>query len=473
VTRRLGRGAVLCALLLAPSGRTSAQSRLRAAIDDLVHGEMARRRIPGLSLVVARDHRVVLSANYGVSSLESDAPVNERTSFEIASMTKQFTAAAILILADRGALALTDRVGKYFGDLPPAWESITIEQLMNHTSGLRDDWDEPDPFFTANTTADQFFGALKAAPLKFEPGTDWSYSCGPFVLGLIIERVTGKPYVQFMRETIFRPLGMSMTDVNDQVRVVSGRAAGYVLRDGEIRNGVRISAAAEARADVGIRSTARDLARWDAALDGASLLSATSRARMFTPATLVNGDPTIYGLGWFVAPFRGHTEIMHSGGFRTGFSTAIARYPDDRLTVIVLTNLQGAHAYSIARGVASLYNPDYRPIPLMPVRTDADSSRTRTAARVLAALRSGERPADLTPAANRLTSSMLVELRAELAHATAPVSVGCQSLRGREVAVFGTPIVANCFYRTGGDTSRFWTLSFTRDGRVAYVELEE
>jgi D-alanyl-D-alanine carboxypeptidase len=461
-------------MLLATLGRDAfGQSRLRAAIDDFVHGEMARRRIPGLALLVARDHRIILSANYGVSNLETDAPVNDRTSFQIASMSKQFTAAAILILAERGALALTDRVGKYFGDLPPAWESITIEQLMNHTSGLRDDWDEPDPFFTSNTTADQFFEALKAAPLKFEPGTDWSYSCGPFVLGLIIERVTGKSYAHFMRETIFERLTMSMTDVNDQVRVISGRAMGYALSDGVIRNGVRISPAAEARADVGIRSTARDLARWAAALDGTALLSATSHARMFTPTTLVDGDPTMYGLGWFISPFRGHTEVGHGGGFRTGFNTVIARYPDDRLTVIVLTNLVGAHAYSIARGVASFYNPDYRPIAMMAARPDVDSSRTRTAARVMAAFRNGERPADLLPVAHRIRFWTPAELRDELARATPPISVGCQSLGPRGVAVFGTPLVANCFYRTDGDKARFWTMSFTADGRVAYVELEE
>jgi CubicO group peptidase (beta-lactamase class C family) len=460
-------------LLMAAFVPTCAKVGPDAEIDHYVRAEMARRQIPGLSLLVAREHRVVLSANYGVANLELDAPVTDGTSFEIASMTKQFTDAAILLLAERGKLALTDRLSKYFSDLPPAWQSITIQQLMNHTAGLRDDWNEDDSFFYSKTTPKEFFEALKAAPLTFAPGTNWSYGCGPFVLGLLIQRVTGKPYAQFMRESIFQPLGMTSTDINDPAPIVPNRAAGYVIRDGVLRNGVRISPVAEARADVGIRTTTHDLARWDAALDGTLLLSATSRELMFTPGQLNNGEPIPSGLGWFIMPFRGHTEIFHDGAFRTGFGSVIARYPDDRLTVIVLANLQRTRAYSIARGVASFYNTDYRPIPMMEPRRDSDSSRTMTAARVMAALREGRTPVDLVPGASRLSPLSLGELREELAHASPINFVDCHDLHGKNVNVFHTAIVANCFYRTDGERRRFWTFSFTADGRVAYLELEE
>lgn len=434
---------------------------------------MVERRIPGLALLVARDHKIVLAADYGVASVELDAPVTERTAFEIASMTKQFTDAAILLLVDQGKLALDDRLSRYFPELPPAWQPITLRQLMNHTAGLRDDWDEDDSFFYSKTTPAEFFTALKAAPLKFPPGTDWSYGCGPFVLGLLIERVTGKPYARFMRETIFQPLGLRSTDVNDQGPIVAGRAAGYVIRDGVVRNGVRLSPAAEARADVGVRTTARDLAAWDAALDGGGLLSESSRKLMFTPARLAHGEPTPCGLGWFVTPFRGHIEVEHAGGFRTGFSTVIARYPDDRLTVIVLTNLQGAHAYSIARGIASFYNPDYRPIPMMETQADRDPSRTAIVTRILTAVGNGRTSEDLLPHASRWSQWTLAELRDVLADASAPVFIASQDLSGRGVSLLGTPIVANAFYRTDGRHPAFWTFSFTADGRVAYFELEQ
>src|SRR5260370_12934883 len=142
-------------------------------------------------------------------------------------------------------------------------------------------------------------------------------------------------------------LGMSSTDINDPTVSVPEGAARYVIRQGAIRIGIRIAAAAEARADVGIRTTTHDLALWDAALDGSSFLSASSRELMFTPGHLNNGDRIPYGLGWFITPFRGHTEIQHGGGFRTGFSSVLVRYPYYHLTIIVLTNIQAGHPYPI------------------------------------------------------------------------------------------------------------------------------
>ncbi len=457
--------------LLALTTSGSIAPPIETRIESYVRAEMGRRRIPGLALVVARNHRVVLARNFGSTNLEMKQPVTDRTEFAIASMSKQFTDAAVLLLAQRGRLALRDRISRYLPDLPVAWQSITLEQLMNHTSGLRDDWDEPDSFFTSRT-ADEFFQALKAAPLEFVPGTDWSYSCGPFLLGLVIERVTERSYSEFMRESIFAPLGLTSTRVNPP-SAAPDAATGYVIRQGELRTGVRISPAAEARADVGIRSTARDLARWDAALDGTLLLSAHSRERMFTPARLDDGEPTAYGLGWFITPFRGRTEIEHGGGFRTGFSSVIARYPEDGLTVIVLTNLQSAHAYSIARGVAAFYDDAYRSIATMPPEADPDSSRTQTVARILASLKEGRVPADLLPGVLRRSFWSADELRHELAHASPPMFIGRQLLAHGHAMAFETPLVENRFYRTDGDKSRYWTFSFAADGRVAYLELEE
>ena len=442
-------------------------------IDRYVRTEMATRRIPGLALLVAKNHRIVYAANYGVANLELQAPVTERTSFEIASMSKQFTDAAILLLADRGKLDLDDQLPKFFTDLPAAWNSITLRQLMTHTAGLRDDWDEDDPFFYSKTTPLEFFDVLKAAPLKFPPGTSFSYGSGPFVLGLVIERVSGQSYAAFMREHIFRPLGMSSTDVNDPVPVVPGRASGYVIRGDSLRNGVRISPAAEARGDVGIRSAARDLMRWDAALDGSTLLSEGSRRAMFTPGRLTNGEVVPYGFGWYILPFRGHTEISHDGGFRTGFRTTIARYPDDSLTVVVLTNLQGPPTYAIARAVAAFYDPDYRPIPAMSPQADHFPDRTATVTRLIEAIRDGQPMPDLRPEVRWPAGYTLSQVRAMLAGAPAPVFIDCQDLQSRQVEIEGARIVANCFYRIEGTKMRYWTISFAADGRVAYFEPEE
>ncbi|MFN8573049.1 MAG: serine hydrolase domain-containing protein [Gemmatimonadaceae bacterium] len=461
----------LCLLAVAPSA--SAQASLRMKVDRYVRAEMERRHIPGVVLTVLRDHRVILTAHYGMADVSLKTPVSARTSFEIASMSKQFTDAAVLLLAEQGRLAVTDSLSRHFPDLPPSWQPITVQQLMNHTAGLRDDWDEDDQFFTSKTTSAEFFDALKASPLKFVPGTDWSYSAGPFVLGLLIERVSGHSYAEFMRESIFTPLGMASTTVNHGDWHAPNRASGYIERDGVIQEGIRLSAAAHGRADVGLRTTAQDLARWDAALHSGSFLTPASQTLMFTPGRLTNGEVIAHGLGWFVTPYRGHTEVAHGGRFRTGFSSVIAWYPDDGLTIIVLTNQFKARASEMARTIASFYNRDYLPIPMMTPRPAHASPRDQVVTRVLNALKRGDTPAELLPGVGRLGGWSRAELRKEVAQASAPTFIDCQNLAGRHAKAFDAPIVANCFYRTGGDRVRYWTVSFTQSERVAYIELEQ
>lgn len=461
---------LLCLLaascVAAPAGRD-------AQLDAYLREEMSRRQIPGLSVLVLKDRRVVFERQYGLASLAPEVPVTADTTFEIASMTKAFTAAAVLLLEEQGRLAVTDPLATTFPELPEAWRDITLEHLMNHSAGLRDDWDEGDAYFLSRSTDAAYLESLLATPLRFAPGTDWSYGCGPFVLGLVIERVSGASYAQFLRRSILEPLGMAATDVNDGAVGVPGRAVGYVMRDGVLQEGVRLPPAAHARADVGIRTTARDLARWSLALEQGSLLSAESRARMFTPGRLADGQPIAYGLGWFVTPYRGHTEISHGGGFRTGFHSFLGRYPEDGLTVVLLTNRFGAGVSTMARAVAAYYERDFRPISTMPPRPERDSARTAIVARVLEALAEGRPCVDLLPGVGRLGGWSRSELREALSGASAPTFVDDQDLSGQHASAFGTPLLRNGFYRTDGDRPRYWTVGFTADDRVAYLELEE
>src|SRR5687767_1779347 len=200
-TLRFSLSCFACSLLL--STIVAGQSD---AIDSYIRNEMATKLIPGLSLVVVKNRKIVKASHYGLSNVELKVAVNERTSFEIASMTKQFTNAAMLLLVEEGKVALDDSVRKYLDNLPDTWADITVRRLMDHTSGLRDDWDENNSFFLTNDTNEKFLRALVASPLKFKPGHGFRYSCGPFAVGLIIEKVTGKSYAQFMEERIFRPL---------------------------------------------------------------------------------------------------------------------------------------------------------------------------------------------------------------------------------------------------------------------------
>jgi CubicO group peptidase (beta-lactamase class C family) len=216
---------------------------------------------------------------------------------------------------------------------------ITLRQLLNHTAGLRDDWDEDDDFFLTRNSNGAFLRALIDEPLKFKPGERMSYGCGAFVVGLVIETITGKSYADFMEERIFRPLAMTSTQINDPFRLIPNRASGYVMREGVLKNGVRVSPAAEGRGDVGVSTTAEDLAKWDAALQEETFLKRRSLDAMFAPTHLNNGDIVPAALGWFLWPVRGRAQRAHGGAFRTGFNSRIAHDLDDRLTVIVLTNL--------------------------------------------------------------------------------------------------------------------------------------
>jgi D-alanyl-D-alanine carboxypeptidase len=354
------------------------------SLDAHVTALMAERHIPGLSLVVVKGGTVVKAGHYGVANVELGAPVNENTSFMIASMSKAFTAAGLLLLVDQGKVALDDPVTKYLDGLPDTWADITLRRLLNHTAGLRDDWDTwsarrpgGNEFFLTRTTNEEFLQALIEEPLLFSPGERVSYGCGPFVVGMVIEKIAGMPYAQFMRERIFEPLGMTHTMIYEALTVVPHRASGYRLVDGALERGFRISPAAEARGDVGVLTTALDMAKWDAALTDTRLLSRTSLEDMFAPAELNDGSTSASGLGWFAWPVRGYRSVAHSGGFRTGFSSTIERYLHHDLTIIVLTNLWEAFdGGAIGSVVASFYDPDFRRISSMTPRTDPDPERT-------------------------------------------------------------------------------------------------
>lgn len=345
-------------------------------IDSAVRAAMEQRHIPGLQLAVIKYGLIIKKGNYGMADLESRLPVTDSTMFAIASMSKAFTCAGILLLMEDGKLSIDDTLGKYFDSLPSSWASVTIRRLMNHTAGLRDDWEEDDNYFFTNKTDSAFFAALKAAPLKFLPGDGFSYGCGPFILGLIIEKISGETYAAFMKHRIFEKLGMTNSRINDAEAIVRNRAAGYRLKNLSIVHGRQISAAAQERGDVGVLTTVTDMLKWYAALQDSSLLKKSSLDLMFSPGVLNDGNKTPYGFGWFVGPYRDHPLFVHSGGFRTGYSSVIVIYPEDHVCIIILTNLFRAGAGEIAIDIIGLFNPEYGRASQFPRIQDPDTVRT-------------------------------------------------------------------------------------------------
>ncbi len=323
-------------------------------VDALLQQEMQKHQIAGLALMVVKAGEQIKAAGYGVANLELNVPVTTNTVFEIGSVTKQFTAAGIMLLAQEGKLSLDDKISQHLTNTPASWANITVRHLLTHTSGITN-YTGLDGFeLRQHLTQAQFITKLGAYPLSFQPGDKWSYCNSGFsLLGYIIENVSGKNYWEFQRERIFEPLGMTATrDRNPRV-VIPNRASGY-----ELTNHVAINRDYDLT-DIfsagAIVSTVVDMAKWDAALNGDKLLSAASKEKMWTPTKLNSGKVQNYGFGWFLDPLRGHKNIGHNGA-TSGFSCAIQRFPDDQLSVIVFCNADELGiASTLAKQVAEMY----------------------------------------------------------------------------------------------------------------------
>jgi len=324
-------------------------------VDNAIEADMRKHPIPGLALEVIQNGQCIKRAGYGLANLEWRIPVTPETVFEIGSVTKQFTAAGILLLAQDGKLSVDDKISRYLPDTPPAWRDITIRHLLTHTSGIHN-YTTLDGFdLSLRMTEGQFIRKIGAYPLDFAPGEKWSYSNSGFsLLGYIIENTSGTDYWHFMHERVFAPLGMTNTASREPRNVIRNRAAGYEQDD----NGKYINRDYELT-DIfsagAIVSTVDDMAKWNASLDHQTLLTAASEKEMWTPLRFNDGTTRDYGFGWYLNPLQGHPNIGHSGT-TDGFSASFQRFPRDRLAVIVLTNSnEEGVATRVAKEIALLY----------------------------------------------------------------------------------------------------------------------
>jgi len=301
------------------------------------------------SALVARDGKVLLSKGYGFANLEWDVANSPASKFRLGSITKQFTAACILLLEERGKLKVDDPVKKYMADAPAAWDKVTIFNLLTHTSGIPSFTGFPDYRSTEaiETTPAKLVARFRDKPLEFQPGEKWNYSNSGYVLlGYLIEKISQQSYSDFVQENIFNPLGMKDSGYDSNSAIILHRASGYApsakgtIHAGYIDMSIPFSAGA-------LYSTTEDLLRWEQGLMGGKLLSAASLAKMTTP---FKND---YAFGLAVHAVNGHKVIEHGGGIE-GFNTEIAYYPEDKLTVVVLANLNGGVPETIAKALAQV-----------------------------------------------------------------------------------------------------------------------
>jgi CubicO group peptidase (beta-lactamase class C family) len=356
-------------------------------VDDLVTAHMRSRHIPGLSLVVVREGKVIKASAYGLANVETNTAATPDTVYKIGSISKPFIAAGILLLVEAGKLRLDDKAAPYLRGAPQTWNDISIRHLLSHTSGLIED---PPGFTPFQLRADQdVIASLYDKPLLFPPGENWSYSnAGYFVLGEIISRVSEQPWSTFVAERVFTPALMTRTRTTTSTDLVSGRASGYYYRWADERwenapNWIAL------RPSGAFLSTALDLARWDVALDSDAVLNHSLRELMWTPVKLNNGRNARCGLGWFVDSWRGHKRVHHDGQL-PGFHADYERFVDDRLSVIVLFNEDGISSPKpLALRVAGCYIPALKPPRAGPI-ADPEPPRTAAVRRLVARLAQGD-----------------------------------------------------------------------------------
>jgi CubicO group peptidase (beta-lactamase class C family) len=339
----------------ARSQAASASTGVSSTVSNYVRSEMERQHIPGVALLVSRAGKIVQAEGFGLSNVELQVPVKPETVFQSGSVGKQFTATAVMMLVEEGKVGLDDPLTKYFPDAPATWKEVTVRELLSHTAGFGD---YPAKFnFRKDWTEAELLKLVESIPLAYPPGTKWDYSnLGYLTLGILIHRVTGEFYGDFLQQRIFHPLGMQTTRIISEADIIPNRAAGYRLVKGQLKNQEWVAPKVNTTADGSLYFSILDLAKWDAALYTEKLLKHSSLDLMWTPAKLKSGQPNKagYGFGWEMEERHGHHVVGHTGAWQ-GFKTAIARYVNDQLTVVVLANLAEAKPGAIAEHVADLY----------------------------------------------------------------------------------------------------------------------
>ena len=353
-------GMVLAMVAVVP---VRAQQDFDGRVDTFVAGTMKEQHVPGLELAVLRDGKMVKAKGYGLANIELDVAVKPETVMQTGSVGKQFTATAVMMLVEEGKVGLDDKVTKYFAGTPQAWKDITVRNLLTHTSGIPEYTETKNAKakelfnMRADYTEDELYQRMIQLPLDFEPGTKWQYSnSGYLLLGILIHKVTGEFYGDFLQERIFRPLGMSATRIISEAGIVPNRSSGYELVKGEVKNQEWVSPTLNTTADGALYTNVLDLGKWDAALYTEKLIKRSSLEQMWTPVRLKDGKTYPYGFGWFLNEVNGRRLIEHDGAWQ-GFTMNISRYVDDKLTVIVMTNLDSEHSdpAKVAHAVAGIF----------------------------------------------------------------------------------------------------------------------
>ncbi|MFP2931573.1 serine hydrolase domain-containing protein [Pyxidicoccus sp. 3LG] len=358
-------------LAAAPAAKLPSAAELAPRIDALAAETLKEGPVVGLSLAVVRGGDVVIQKGYGKANLELGVPVTEQSLFRIGSITKQFTAAAIMQLVEQGKVKLDDDVTKYV-DFPTHGKRITLRHLLTHTSGLKnytkaEDFPKKAPL---ELTPDEVLALVKDVPPLVEPGSKWAYSnTGYFLLGLVIEKASGMKYADYLEKNVFPRAGLQRTWYCDVSRILPHRVAGYTLQKGQPVNAEHLGMSVPYAAG-SLCSTAPELVEWARALETGKVVSPESYTLMTTPVKTTDGKgaPYPYGFGLSMVELEDHPTVEHGGGIN-GFAANLMRLPKDDLTVVVLFNTEGRASpmdlsAKLARLALGIPEPVVKDLPL-------------------------------------------------------------------------------------------------------------
>lgn len=448
-----------------------ARQGISSKADEFVNGEMRRQHIPGVSLTIIRDGQIVISKGYGFANVEHQILVKPETVFQSGSIGKQFTATAVMTLVEEGKLSLDDKIGKYFQDTPESWKDITVRNLLTHTSGMGDY--PPAMDLRRDYTEDELLALIKSVPLAYRTGEVWDYSNLGYVLsGMLVRKVTGKFYGDYLAERVFKPLDMKTARVISESDIVANRASGYRLLGGELKNQEWVSPSVNTTADGSLYLTALDMAKWDAALYRDKPLKQSSLAQMWSPVKLSGGGTKAYGLGWHTEVIGGRRVVSHGGAWQ-GFKSFIVRIPEERLTIIFFANLWETNEFRLARGLAALFRPEFA----LPADIPIEDKEPQVTSLVKSVLRQFSKDAAdfklfTTEARARVFPQRAEQITKSLNTLSLPVAVISSSLDliGRreegDIRVYR-------YILTDLGRTFFCTIKLTKDGRIADLQLRE
>jgi len=326
---------------------------LEEVVDSIADDAVESGSTPGLTVGIADGDEILLAKGYGMADVELSVPASEKTVYRIGSITKQFTAAAILLLAEDDDLALDDPITDFLPDYPTHGHTVTVRHLLNHTSGIKSFTSMPSyrKEMRKDVSHEEIIDRFKDVPPNFAPGEEFRYcNSGYYLLGVILEKASGECYADFVGERLFRPLALESTCYDTQAQIIPNRARGYSRAGKGFSNAPYLSMTQPFAAGA-LASTVEDLITWQRGLAGGKLLTADSYQSMATQGKLNDGRHTTYGLGLFIRKLDGHTVFRHGGGIN-GFRSDLAYCPEIDHTIVVLMNCQSAQPEKLSDRIA-------------------------------------------------------------------------------------------------------------------------